>query len=45
MDTTGTTAWREGWDMPLEKTIAEVLMPEARGQVILDAGRGEFPEE
>jgi predicted ATPase/DNA-binding winged helix-turn-helix (wHTH) protein len=45
VDTTGTTAWREGWDMPLEKTIADVLMPEARGQVILDAGRGEFREE
>jgi len=30
VDTTGATAWREGWNMPLEKTIADVLMPEGR---------------
>jgi predicted ATPase/DNA-binding winged helix-turn-helix (wHTH) protein len=29
MHTTGANAWLEGWDMPLEKTIEEVLMPEA----------------
>jgi predicted ATPase len=27
-NTAGTTAWLEGWDMPLEKAIEEVLMPE-----------------
>ncbi|MGA9969204.1 MAG: protein kinase [Candidatus Acidiferrales bacterium] len=26
VDTTGATAWLEGWDMPVEKTIDEVLM-------------------
>ena len=26
IDTTGATAWLEGWDMPVEKTIDEVLM-------------------
>jgi predicted ATPase/DNA-binding winged helix-turn-helix (wHTH) protein len=31
--TTGaTTAWLEGWDTPLEKTIEDVLMPEAHSQ-------------
>jgi predicted ATPase len=30
-DTTGATAWLEGWDMPLEKAIEEVLMREAAG--------------
>jgi predicted ATPase/DNA-binding winged helix-turn-helix (wHTH) protein len=30
VDTTGATAWREGWNMSLEKTIADVLMPEGR---------------
>jgi predicted ATPase len=28
-DTAGATAWMEGWSMPLEKVIQEVLMPEA----------------
>ena len=28
-DTAGTTAWLEGWAMPVEKAIEEVLMPEA----------------
>jgi predicted ATPase/serine/threonine protein kinase len=26
----GATAWLEGWDMPVEKVIEDVLMPEAR---------------
>ncbi|MGC1257332.1 MAG: protein kinase [Candidatus Acidiferrales bacterium] len=26
IDTTGATAWLEGWDMPVEKTIDEVLL-------------------
>jgi predicted ATPase/DNA-binding winged helix-turn-helix (wHTH) protein len=29
-NTKGATAWLEGWDMPLEKTIEDVLMPEGR---------------
>jgi predicted ATPase/serine/threonine protein kinase len=29
-DTVGTTAWLEGWALPAEKAIEEVLMPEAR---------------
>ena len=28
IDTTGATAWLEGWDMPVEKTIDEVLLRE-----------------
>ena len=33
VDTTGaTTAWLEGWNTPLEKTIEDVLMPETHGQ-------------
>jgi predicted ATPase len=28
-NTSGATSWLEGWDMPVEKAIAEVLMPEA----------------
>jgi tetratricopeptide (TPR) repeat protein len=28
-NTSGATAWLEGWDMPIEKAIDEVLMPEA----------------
>ena len=28
-NTAGATAWLEGWDMPVEKAIEEVLMPEA----------------
>jgi len=28
-NTSGATAWLEGWDMPVEKVIDEVLMPEA----------------
>ncbi len=29
IDTTGATAWLEGWDMPIEKAIDEVLLREA----------------
>jgi tetratricopeptide (TPR) repeat protein len=29
IDTTGATAWLEGWDMPVEKAIDDVLMREA----------------
>src|SRR5882724_1211577 len=28
-DTSGTTAWLEGWSMPIEKALEEVLAPEA----------------
>ena len=28
INTTGATAWLEGWDMPVEKAIDEVLMRE-----------------
>jgi predicted ATPase len=28
-NTSGATAWLEGWDMPIERAIDEVLMPEA----------------
>ena len=28
-NTAGATAWLEGWDMPVEKAIEEVLMPDA----------------
>jgi predicted ATPase/DNA-binding winged helix-turn-helix (wHTH) protein len=31
MDTKRATVWLEGWDMPLEKTIEEVLVPETLG--------------
>ena len=39
-NTAGATAWLEGWALPIEKAIEEVLMPQAASRVALALPRG-----